>query len=508
MHQVHTANSTWTARATVPAATGIRILGRFLLIVVAAGAVVTFSPMEITSPVLLVYLGVCAISLILMHVTVGVFNLRRLTAPSVGYLTFLGIIAIPALFVYQDQIDPFRQTFLLAVESVLITFPLGVLAANLILRVRKYHVAEYYAAPVVPETTDKATRTAFVVLFLAALVLMTLHLLELETLPILYLIQHPGAWLELTMLREDALKLLNSPLAYAYFVLRGTLFPYLTMLAFLRCLQTRQIFWFVMALLTFSSAFFYAAVSIEKAPVVAILLLLFLALYMYQGGKVSKGVIVVTAVAFFLVPIAIVALTYGSGLNNALQAMLDRVFYVPAWVMYYYFEVIPGIVPFQHGATIGKLAALMGWKVVNVPNIVGIYILRTEARYIPSITANAGFVANLYTDFGMTGVVVGGALAGFILQVFQTVVMRRPKTTMNLVISAFLIWTFTKLATNPLPSTLLSEGALLIFALVWLHRILEAAFRRTNQVPRFEPAARTRLRPGTKDALALHRSGD
>jgi oligosaccharide repeat unit polymerase len=253
-------------------------------------------------------------------------------------------------------------------------------------------------------------------------------------------------------------------------------------------LQSRKLTWFVLFAVSFVTAFLYAAVSIEKTPVAAIILLLFLAYYLYRGGRVGKMVVVSGVVLFLLFPLVVIALTYGSGTAVAFQSMTDRIFVTPADVMYYYFEIFPGVVPFQHGATIGKLAALMGWRLLNVPNIVGLYMLRTEARFVPTVTANAGFIANLFVDFGMTGVLLGGAIAGFLLQAFQVVIIRRPKTPASLVCFAFLIWIFTKLTTNPLPTILLSEGAVTIFALVWLTKHLELAFRRTEDASRLRPS--------------------
>ncbi|MFY9732558.1 MAG: hypothetical protein WAK24_18270, partial [Candidatus Acidiferrales bacterium] len=64
-------------------------------------------------------------------------------------------------------------------------------------------------------------------------------------------------------------------------------------------------------------------------------------------------------------------------------------------------------------------------------------------------------------------VILGGVLAGFIMESIQIYLFRRRKTVVSLAVSAFLMVAFWNLNSTSLPVVLASNGALLALVLGW-----------------------------------------
>src|SRR2546427_11209771 len=87
---------------------------------------------------------VIAISVLMMHRSSGLFNLRALTIPALCYWAYLTIVVVPSFFVYADQVEPYRTQYLLSVESALITVPFGVFVVNFLLGFDPSETVQYF----------------------------------------------------------------------------------------------------------------------------------------------------------------------------------------------------------------------------------------------------------------------------------------------------------------------------------------------------------------------------
>src|SRR5215510_1931892 len=82
------------------------------------------------STLALVSVLVLGASLLVMHHAVGLFHLRNITIPGFYYIVYVLIILLPGFRVYADMFEPYRSWYLFAIESALITVPLGILCIN------------------------------------------------------------------------------------------------------------------------------------------------------------------------------------------------------------------------------------------------------------------------------------------------------------------------------------------------------------------------------------------
>jgi hypothetical protein len=159
--------------------------------------------------------------------------------------------------------------------------------------------------------------------------------------------------------------------------------------------------------------------------------------------------------------------------RNFLGKMMDaigvRIFYGGARVLFYYFDLVPEGFPYQNGTTIGMLAKLMGEPKSMIANNVQMHI---DPSLPSSGTANAPFLGTFYADWGMTGVVLGCLVTGFVLAAIQHYIVARPKTLRNLCIYGFVVLKLTLLALVSLPSVLVSGGVFIAMIPMFIEDLL------------------------------------
>jgi oligosaccharide repeat unit polymerase len=409
-------------------------------------------------------------SLWMMHRLVGLFNLRQITAPAFFYYLYFASILLPGFFIFADEITPSRWRFLFGIESVLISVPIGIAIANLFLGFGKRSIGYFFRRPVDAEMLGSSDERLFIVFLVLAIAFVVINILQTPAVPLFFLIRNPGETIAAAILREDSFKLLNSHLTYVYSVTRGVVFPFLILVAYGRSRSQPQSIWRWLFRVSLAVGVFYAALTIEKSPVAAIFGLLIVFYYLFRGGRVGRWASVCAPILFLCFPLVIVLLAYHGSkegtLASAFQAIGIRLFYSPAQTVYAYFEIFPALIPFQHGASIVKLAALFGWKIVDIPNAVGLYM--RGPGDLDTISANSCFIGNLNADFGLVGVAIGGIAAGFAMQVVSRYLTRRPKTTVNLAAHAICIWAFGMLVMMALPTVLLSGGVAFALILAWI----------------------------------------
>jgi len=415
-----------------------------------------------------------------MQHAVGVFRLRYMSIPGFWYLSYLAMIFIPSFFVFfGDEVDVSRYTYLFAVQSVVITVPFGILFINILLKFRVIELKEYYEHPLQEQYISPHLFAVCLMGLLGAWGVMLMYVLEVRTLPLLYMLRNPGDYETLVLLREDAFKLLDSKFVYIYSLLRIPGFPFLIMLTFGYYLVTRRRRWLYLFLSLLGSGVLFAGFDIEKGPVAAIVLLIFFFSYLYWGGRIRKRTYIVGSLLVMLFPFMVEKITgYGMDVDAGaiLGGLLKRLYYGPALVLYWYFELFPGTVGYLYGRSIGKLAWIMGSEHFDTANYVGLHGLHSR---IDSVHANAAFIGNLNADFGIVGVVLGGIAAGIIMQIVQIYLLRRPKTISNLVAYAYCMYAFWLLHSTALPVVLASNGVLLALCFPGIMHALASFLRGT-----------------------------
>jgi hypothetical protein len=223
----------------------------------------------------------------------------------------------------------------------------------------------------------------------------------------------------------------------------------------------------------------YAALSLAKGPPAAIVLVSSIFLLLYFGGRVTARGLTIGLGLVFAFPVLVMWRLGGSGglaIGQIIELLFYRMFYLPAQILYYYFEIYPAHSPYLHGLSIGRVAALLGKPGVDVGNVVFQYMY---PEGLVTGAAPAAFIGALNADFGVAGIVIGGVLLGFSIQWLQVFLIRRPKTVPTLAAMAFIYWGAWQFSLTAMPETFLSGGILLVvFAMLlfeWGERALSVA---------------------------------
>lgn len=395
-----------------------------------------------------------------MNSLIGVFNIKKITIPSFWFYTYIIMIFVPSIFIFYKNSSFHNYSYLFAVFSALITIPIGIMIVNFIYGFRRNEIIEYYRRPVEKEDSNYFD-IVFIFALLVTICLAIAYMFEVKNIPLLHMIRNPGQRLLLAMLREESFKLLDSPIVYLYFMLRATFFPILIVISLGNFLFYKNAKWLILFSISFVTGIVYASLSIAKWPVAAIFLLMLLFVYLYYRGLLSSRLIAVSPLVILAFPILVVIFVSGSKASFmlVLTSIIKRLFYAPPSILYYYFEVFPEHVNYLYGASIGKFAWLAEKEFFNAPNYVYKYIFNTE---ISSGHANAPFLGNLNADFGLFGVLIGGVIAGIIMQILQVNIIRSNKTIVNISVYAYLVFAFWMLNSTSLPVVLLSNGVILV----------------------------------------------
>ena len=389
------------------------------------------------------------------------FNVRRGTITAFWYLTYLVMIFFPAFIVYSGEVGPYRARYLFAVESVLLTVPAGWWLADSWARFQREEIDLFFELPVQAGATDRVLFRRLWLFLLVCMGLTVAYMREVGTIPLFYMLRNPGELFQAALLREESFKLLNSRLIYFYSLVRGLLYPFLILVALGAYLRFRERKWLFSLVIALSGGVFFASLSLAKAPVAMIFLLGGIFLYFYNHGSVSRKAIILTLVLLLVFPLFVVIYGSSSAAVGPLVAVADvanRLFFIPAQVVYYYFEFFPNQVNYLHGRSIDKFARLIGEKPFDTTNAVGDYAMY---QGIESVSANGAFICDMNADFGMWGVLLGGIAAGVVMQAVQILILRRRKTVVTLACFSFLTVAFWFLNSTSLPVVLASNGVIL-----------------------------------------------
>lgn len=434
--------------------------------------------------ILAISFAILIVSVYLMQKTINVFNISRLTIPAFWYLTYLFMIYFASFIVFYETDIPGRYAYLFAVQSTMLTVPLGIITVNIFCRFDKDEINEFFTLPVV-ETKPGIHREIVYALFMGFVVLLALqYLLSLSKIPLFYMLIHPGEYQELAVLREESFKLLDprwsstssTSLFYIYLFTRTLLFPFLIMVSLGYYLVSRNNRWLMFFLITLSTGIIYAASSIARAPVAAIILRVSFFIYVFNRGKLSKKMAVAILILILIFPIIITKMAYGSEVEfiEALKRVVIRLCYTPAADLFDYFEIFPYHHDYVYGQALLKpILVALGLSNFYIENYV--YKFKYPTGLV-SGHSNAAFQSNLHADFGVIGVLLGGFLSGMLMQGIQISILRNKKTVMNIATYSFMVYAFWVLNSGSITSVLFVNGVIPLFFLILIIRGMEELF--------------------------------
>jgi hypothetical protein len=220
-----------------------------------------------------------------------------------------------------------------------------------------------------------------------------------------------------------------------------------------------RFFWVILILGTLTTL-----LTLAKAPVVHLFLgLLFLIYLLKKGLFLSKEILLVSIFIIFI-PFLVV---FFHGFNNVnpltmarttTMGLIERVFYDESDLFYYCFEIVPYQIDFLYGRTIEKL----NWLTNRPPFDFSRFLYNYLFPFSPyeKGAAPPPFVGDLYVNFGIWGMSLGIVFIGWLTQMIQIWIFKRPKNITNTVLFAYLLTNFFFLVPASIWEILLSYGTI------------------------------------------------
>ncbi|MFH1974977.1 MAG: O-antigen polymerase [Pseudomonadota bacterium] len=349
-------------------------------------------------------------------------KLTRLTLPSFFIVAYIILMSLPSIKWFYNSTHPIRYTYFLAVQSVLISFPLGVLLANVLFLnpYRPYRIVKDFLYSSLSKTRHDSYMFPFwILMFLSSILTVTIYILTSDYVPLLGSFvaygEMGGEMLRSSIYREP------DTIHYAHAMMVRFFLPFCLLYSYFMAYvykgRWKYLFW-----ITLLWAMFASLLTFERVYFFSLFIFLVLAIYFKNNQLISKIHFLskskIRLVIFILAIMSLAMLVGGivsrtqynlpldltSIWNTAERFFISRVLLDPSYMAYIYFEEFNNPSTFLYGKSI-RLLSLFG----------------VEFHH----TVSPSFVAELWLNFGWFGVLMGTTVIGFILQFIQLRLFRK-----------------------------------------------------------------------------------
>ena len=399
--------------------------------------------------------GLCATAFIVQRAFLGTtLSLNRLTLPSIFLLVYLFAESISSIFVITgkpnsssamaagtapDLGPSLNRTYFLAIQSVLVTFPLGVKLANLLLR-DPSRIVQSYVRSRVSETVDNFR-------FVPAFIVLTLSLGPL-VLPYLVLTRHIQLFevlksyptfidpLSLRMAESEAPRVVQ----FCFEVARRFVLPVCTLYAYFMSYVYKRnwkfVFW-----IYFFAALIVSSLTLDRSLPVSLLIIMAIAYALARNQttlQAMRNPKLLTIVALGVVAGGVISIAQYQ------SAFTQEAFFYDVWSR----------VPYRIA---GDPAFMTAWafKIFATPASFlhfryEPFLMLLRSEYVQwdhpywFVTPPLAFVGNLWQNWGWPAVILGPVVTGLFFQLIQLTVFTRksvPILALHAIMLAQAIWT-------------------------------------------------------------------
>jgi len=411
----------------------------------------------------------------------GITGIKVLAMPSIAFISFTVLIAIPAIYVASVNSGPYSNMFMFSILSFYIFYPMGLYLGNYFHRINCKKINLLSNMSFSNSRIDIIIYEGMLILLFTSLLIFILYLLRVETIPLFLMLTDSKSYLSIWMVREESMKLLNVTFIEKYFFawLRDIFIP----LGIISCLflvvQYQKRKYFIIFSIFLLLGIINNSLTIAKAPTAALFLAI-TAFIFIKSKKVSLKFIFISLIIIFSFPYLVIHLVTPPEFrapSNLLNSLFLRVFVVPAEALYQYYEVFPS----KHEFLLGKGSKLFSWL-----HSEGLF---NAANYVAKIwwsdptttgNANANYLGTFWADFGWYGVIISTILIGYIIHLFYwklIVVSDYKKNIIYVSISSIsvMMMSFTFISGN-FTTIILTRGLLIMFLFVSLIQQIEKKY--------------------------------
>ncbi len=388
-------------------------------------------------------------------------SLKYITIPSFFMVTYIMVLALPSILLYFDMDHPIRATYLLAIQSILITFPIGVFLANLLVLHPNMGLNKTFHGGLTRTPRDLKLLPLYIFMLLSSIPILFLYFYYSEYVPLLEIIKAYPTDISSVVLRfseNDLPKLVH----FCYEILRRFILPLCLAYTYFMSYLYKGV-WKFLFIVIFLFALVISSLTLDRATPISLFIMIILS-YLLARNKpivsVFKGKLVaILIVALLLGGFISVSqyqtdFSFGLALSNSWYVFYYRLFYSPALMASYAFENFNYDAGFLYGNHIRLFSMLPGID----------YVESLESG--PFVAAPVTFVGDLWRQWGWIGVIIGGFLIGFIFQLIQLLLFSSgPKTvsklSVNLIMLVGSIWIIYGNVLGIMSTSVLAIGILL-----------------------------------------------
>lgn len=424
--------------------------------------------------ILICYGVSAAVTICLLDKAIYFLDFKKITITKTFYCFFFLMTWLPGPFIYFENGRNERNIFLLGIMLGLLSATLGTVVSAKIQNFKTLEAKKYYEKK--PENLTNTQlghiNKLHLSMLLSAAAILILYCFTAPIIPIAHTFQNLSPE-ELQLQREAAFKLLDprwnsvnsTKFFYLFLILRTTIFPFLILTSFALFLTNKNSKTFMLFISFLILGLFYAASSLARAPVAAILLRIIILWLILFNVKFTFFKFSAALFAVLIFPAFITSFYKSRTLVELCFAIIERLTVTPARDLYYFFEIFPKHKDFLNGHTLARpFYDLVGIKSFYLENYVSMYISPT---CIKTAHTNAMYISNLYADFGLFGIILGSFFIGILLQFIDTKILRSRKCFLNCSLFAFFVYLAVVLNFGSITSVLLANGGVVVLAL-WM----------------------------------------
>jgi oligosaccharide repeat unit polymerase len=366
---------------------------------------------------------------------------NHMTLPSFFMLMYMILVPFGAITTFEQMDHPIRHTYLLAMQSVFVTFPLGIVLANAVVKNPSRILRGYVGSQMEVTQNDLRFKPIFKILLLSAIPILLSYFLYSEYVQLIEVIRNYPTNIDVVTLKFAGVDDLPRVVQFAFELLRRFLLPLCALYAYLMSVATQKSGWRIAFPVLFVFTLFVSSLTLDRAPPLALIVMFILA-YLLRQRKTQLTSIFKTR----LLIIFVAAMTVG-GFISVLQYQSEfdiQKIATDTWYVFSYrilqdapymasraFEAFNDSSTFLYGSSMRILSVLPGFHYVE------------SGTSINYAAAPVGFVADLWRNFGWFGVVAGTILIGFAYQMIQLKLFLRKTTltvSLNVVLLVGCIW--------------------------------------------------------------------
>ncbi len=349
------------------------------------------------------------------------------TLPSFFIIVYIILMSFSSMFVFSEMDHPIKYTYFVALQSVLITFPIGVALANLLVHNPSKIITNYLYSNLKKTQDDLKFLPVYKALLFSSFLILTFYFLYSNYVPLIEVIKaYP------TSIDEQTLRFSENELPkivqYLFELLRRFILPvcvfYAYFLSYVYKSKWKYRFW-----LLFSLTLLVNALTLDRGMPIALFAMMILAYLLARNQSIFK------VLNIKLITLLVIAMSIG-GIISILQYQRDfssekaiaYTWYVSsygitqdsAFMASLAFELFNDKSGFLYGGAIRMFSIFPGFSYVES---------HANDQFHELAAAPVSFVGDLWRNWGWLGVIVGTICIGFVYQLVQLKLFRTKSIT-------------------------------------------------------------------------------